>query len=179
MIDAHLFARHAGDAFRWRKDGGDWTTPQSMTSVGLVERDFSNVGTSKTVNVDVRATGEYSGAADATIALEVLPGGATFRWKKHAYMPRAGSLNQTSTAGAYCCGTEDVMLDSLTDAARGVGQAGDNAVAGARGSGKGERRRAGKLEKAQKAAREAVRAARAAAARASRHSPPGGGAARL
>ena len=112
---------HAGDAFRWRKDGGDWTTPQSMTSVGLVERDFSNVGTSKTVNVDVRATGEYSGAADATIALEVLPGGATFRWKKHAYMPRAGSLNQTSTAGAYCCGTEDVMLDSLTDAARGVG----------------------------------------------------------
>jgi hypothetical protein len=30
-------------------------------------------------------------------------------------------LNQTSTAGAYCCGTEDVMLDSLTDAARGVG----------------------------------------------------------
>ena len=92
-----------------------------MTSVGLVERDFSNVGTSKTVNVDVRATGEYSGAADATIALEVLPGGDTFRWKKHAYMPRAGSLNQTSTAGAYCCGTEDVMLDSVTDAARGVG----------------------------------------------------------
>ena len=57
---------HAGDAFRWRKDGGDWSETQSMTSVGLVERDFSNVGTSKTVNVDLRATGEYVGAADAT-----------------------------------------------------------------------------------------------------------------
>ena len=112
---------HAGDAFRWRKDGGDWSETQSMTSVGLVERDFSNVGTSKTVNVDLRATGEYVGAADATIALEVLAGGDTFRWKKHTYMPRAGSHNQTGTEGPYCCGTEDVMLDSTTDSARGTG----------------------------------------------------------
>ena len=74
------------------------------------------------MNVDVRASGEYVGAADATIALEVLPGGATFRWKKHAYMPRAGSANQTGTVhGAYCCGTEDVMLDSVTEPSRGVG----------------------------------------------------------
>ena len=64
-----------------------------------MERDFSNVGTSKTVNVDLRATGEYVGAADATIALEVLAGGDTFRWKKHTYMPRAGFHNQTGTEG--------------------------------------------------------------------------------
>ena len=119
--DRWTFVAHAGDAFRWRKDGGDWSEPQSMTSVGLVEPDFSNVGTSKAVNVDLRATGEYVGAADATIALEVLSGGATFRWKKHAYMPRAGSANRTSTEGAYCCGPETVPLDSTTDAARGVG----------------------------------------------------------
>ena len=119
--DRWTFLAHAGDAFRWRKDGGDWSEPQAMTSVGLVERDFSNVGTSKAVNVDLRATGEYVGAADATIALEVLSGGATFRWKKHAYMPRSGSANQTGTEGAYCCGPETVPLDSTTDAARGVG----------------------------------------------------------
>jgi hypothetical protein len=50
------------------------------------------------------------------------------------------------------------------DAARGVGQAGDNAVAAAMGSGKGPRRRKGKLEKARDAAREAVRKARHAVA---------------
>ena len=47
--------------------------------------------------------------------------------------------------------------DLLPDAARSVGQAGDNAVAGARGSGKGPHRRPGKIEKAQKTAREELR----------------------
>ena len=49
------------------------------------------------------------------------------------------------------------------DAAGGVGQQGDNAVNGANGTGKGERRRKGKLERAREAAREAVRAAKLAA----------------
>ena len=50
------------------------------------------------------------------------------------------------------------------DAAGGVGQQGDNAVNGANGTGKGDRRRKGKLEKAREAAREAVRSAKLAAA---------------
>lgn len=51
------------------------------------------------------------------------------------------------------------------DAARGVGQAGDNAVAAAMGCGKAERRRKGRVEKTREAAREAVRVAKAAAAK--------------
>ena len=55
--------------------------------------------------------------------------------------------------------------------ARTVGQAGDNAVAGAMGSGKGQHRRPGKLERARAAAREALRSARAAAAKDPAHRP--------
>ena len=68
-----------------------------------------------------------------------------------------------------CCGF--ALADGLGrpllphDAARGVGQAGDNAIAGAMGSGRGERRRKGRVEKARDTAREAVRVAKAAAAR--------------
>ena len=49
---------------------------------------------------------------DATIVIEVLAGGTTFRWKKHAYLPLAGSFNSTGTKGPYCCSTEDIMYDS-------------------------------------------------------------------
>ena len=51
------------------------------------------------------------------------------------------------------------------EAARDVGQAGDNAVASANGSGHGSRRRKGKLERARDTAREALRAAQRAADR--------------
>ena len=63
-----------------------------------------------------------------------------------------------------------VLCDALRreplpfDAARDVGQAGDNAMAAALGSGKGIHRRKGKLEKAREATREAMRKAKSAAA---------------
>lgn len=109
--DIWRFTAHAGDTFRWKEQDGLWSLPQMISNVGLVERDINNVG-SKEVNIDIHATGDYEGTADATIVIEVLAGGATFRWKKHAYLPLAGSFNSTGTTGPYCCGTEDVMYDS-------------------------------------------------------------------
>ena len=82
---------HAGDAFKWRADidGDAWSLVRSVTDVGLVEADSSNVGT-EVANVDVRATGEYTGLTDASFAVEVLAGGTSFRWKKGEYLPSPG-----------------------------------------------------------------------------------------
>lgn len=117
--DTWRFTAHAGDTFRWQQNGADWSPAQRISNIGLVEQDKSNVG-SRIVNVDIHAMGDYEGVNDATFVIEVLAGGASFRWKRHAYLPLAGAYSTTGTPGAYCCGTEDVMYDS--NLAAGVGQ---------------------------------------------------------
>ena len=117
--DTWRFTAHAGDTFRWQQNGGIWSSPQRISNIGLIVEDASNMGSRK-VNVDLQAAGDYEGAEDATIVIEVLAGGTSFRWKKHAYFPLARVYNTTGTYGPYCCGTEDIMYDSsLVD---GVGK---------------------------------------------------------
>lgn len=117
--DTWRFTAHAGDTFRWQQNGGQWSPPQRISNIGLVEADASNVG-SRVVNVDIQAMGDYEGKDDATIVIEVLAGGSSFRWKRNAYLPLAGAYNTTGTSGPYCCGTEDVMYDS--NLVNGVGK---------------------------------------------------------
>eukprot|EP00227_Mantoniella_beaufortii_P007969 CAMPEP_0197578958 /NCGR_PEP_ID=MMETSP1326-20131121/3043_1 /TAXON_ID=1155430 /ORGANISM="Genus nov. species nov., Strain RCC2288" /LENGTH=1667 /DNA_ID=CAMNT_0043142265 /DNA_START=375 /DNA_END=5378 /DNA_ORIENTATION=- len=109
--DTWRFTAHAGDTFRWQQHGGDWSPAQRISNIGLVERDMNNVGLI-TVHVDIRTSGDYEGTTDATMVIEVLIGGSSFRWKKHSYLPLAGAYNATGTPGPYCCGTEEVMYDS-------------------------------------------------------------------
>ena len=119
------------------------------------------------------ASGDPPAASSATYGLvlavkEVVDG----LWEEHAAeikrrcapsMPK-GLIDRQEVFGF-------VLADALgrpllpPEEAGKVGQAGDNAVAGALGSGRPPNRRKGKLEKANDAAREALRKARAAAAK--------------
>ena len=119
------------------------------------------------------ASGDPPAASSATCGLvlavkEVVDG----LWEEHAAeikrrcapsMPK-GLIDRQEVFGF-------VLADALgrpllpPEEARNVGQAGDNAVAGALGSGRPPNRRKGKLEKANDAAREALRKARVAAAK--------------
>jgi len=107
--DMWTFTAHAGDTFKWRKGAGAWSEDTRITSVGLVEADPSNAG-SEVANTDVVSFGEYTGASDATFVVEILQGGAHFRWKKGDYLPSAASHTGTSYGVPYDRGSEPVAF---------------------------------------------------------------------
>jgi hypothetical protein len=105
--DFWAFTAHKGDTFRWRKDTGPWSWEQTISNIGLVEADLSNVGVGE-ANTDLKAMGYYSGDEDFTYVVEILQGGQSFRWKKDTYLPFAGTMDNFD--GTYR-GTEQVPWD--------------------------------------------------------------------
>ena len=93
-----------------------------ISNIGLVEQDINNVG-SKEVNVDIHATGDYEGTVDATIVIEVLAGGTTFRWKKHAtfHLPVASTPRGRRVHTAAVLKTSCMILNPWKESPSGLG----------------------------------------------------------
>jgi len=119
--DTWSFTAHAGDEFIWKKgglgddaDASNWSQPRSISHVGLVEADANNVG-AQVANTHILSFGAYTGAHDATVVIEMLPNGKSFRWKKGPYNMEEGrsGANTTNThEGAH----EYAAVDSGNEA---------------------------------------------------------------
>jgi hypothetical protein len=98
-----VFTAHAGDAIVWRKDGGDWSAPLSISGVGFVIADAANAGPTfgndtQLPNIDVLASGVFTGTEDALYIVEVLADGVSFRWRLAPPLPGLAA-SEASTAG--------------------------------------------------------------------------------
>ena len=86
VVDVGEFA-HA--VFPLKQQDGLWSLPQMISNIGLVERDINNVGSRKSTSISMQPVITRA----QWMPLLYRGTGTTFRWKKHAYLPLAGSFN--------------------------------------------------------------------------------------